>query len=71
MAYVNSTRSVSVSFSDRFSALLKVAQEMIERRRVYARTVDELSALSDRDLADLGLSRSNISSVAREAAYRD
>ena len=37
--------------------------------RVYRNTIAELAALSNRDLADLGLSRSMISSVAHEAAY--
>lgn len=36
---------------------------------VYRRTIRELSNLSDRDLADLGLSRSMIRSLAHEAAY--
>jgi uncharacterized protein YjiS (DUF1127 family) len=40
-----------------------------QRRRVYVQTVTELNALSDRDLADLGLHRLMISSVAKEAAY--
>ena len=71
MAYVNSSRSVSVSFSDRFSAIVKVVMDLIERRKVYARTVFELQSLSDRDLSDLGLSREAIADVAREAAYRD
>lgn len=34
----------------------------------YRQTVRELSRLSDRDLADLGISRFDIDSVAREAA---
>lgn len=33
----------------------------------YSRTVRELEALSNRDLADLGISRSDIGRVAREA----
>ena len=33
----------------------------------YSRTVAELKALSTRDLSDLGLSRSDIPRVAREA----
>lgn len=70
MAYVNSTRSVSVSFSDRFNAVVKVVMAMIERRKVYMQTVKELNLLSDRDLADLGISRSAIADVAREASYR-
>ena len=37
--------------------------------RLYVRTLDELDALSDRDLADLGLSRLQIREVARESVY--
>ena len=35
----------------------------------YSRTVSELEALSNRELADLGIARANIVDVAREAAY--
>jgi len=68
MAYVNS-RSASLSFSDRFVALVKAGKDALERRRIYNETLAELRNLSDRDLNDLGLVRSNISAVAREAAY--
>ena len=68
MAYVNS-RSASVSISDRFGALVKMVKDAVERRQVYAVTVRELSALSDRDLNDMGISRLAITDVAREAAY--
>ena len=40
-----------------------------ERRKVYRNTHHELSMLTDRDLADLDISRSNIHSLASEAAY--
>ncbi|MGV8985051.1 MAG: DUF1127 domain-containing protein [Cypionkella sp.] len=70
MAYVNSTRSAQVSFSDRFGAIVKVLKDAIERRRVYNQTLYELQSLSDRDLADLGLSRVGLSDVARAAAYQ-
>lgn len=36
----------------------------------YSRTVQELESLSNRDLADLGISRSDIPRLAREAARR-
>ena len=68
MAYVNS-RSASASISDRFGNILKSVKAAVERRRVYARTVQELSSLSDRDLTDMGISRLAIVDVAREAAY--
>jgi len=34
----------------------------------YLATYDELNALSDRELADIGLSRPNVRDVARQAA---
>ncbi len=70
MAYMNSTRSAHLSFYDRFAALAAAAKDMIARRRVFNQTLFELSHLSDRDLSDLGLSRANITEVAREAAYK-
>ncbi len=70
MAYVNSSRSAQVSFYDRFAAVVKVVSDLIERRRVYNQTLFELNNLSDRDLSDLGLSRSTLAEVAREAAYK-
>jgi uncharacterized protein YjiS (DUF1127 family) len=41
---------------------------VLRRRRIYSRTQAELSALTDRELADLGISRFDIARVAREAA---
>lgn len=69
MAYVNATRQDSVSFGDRIVALVKVVGQAMQRRRAYHQTIFEMNNLSDRDLADLGLSRCDIPSVAREAAY--
>jgi len=39
------------------------------KRKVYRATYHELSTLSDRDLRDLGIPRSNIRRLALEAAY--
>ncbi|WP_282026939.1 DUF1127 domain-containing protein [Limimaricola cinnabarinus] len=47
------------------TARLKAA---IARNRVYRQTQRELSLLTDRDLADLGISRSAITQIARDAA---
>ena len=44
-------------------------REAWARYRLYRQTVSELVGLSDRELADLGLHRSHIRSVAREHAY--
>lgn len=39
-----------------------------DERRAYLETFRELQALSDRDLADIGISRGDIERIAREAA---
>lgn len=44
-------------------------QAALARHKVYRTTVNELSALSDRSLADLGIARCTIKRVARETAY--
>ena len=44
-------------------------RDALGRRRVYSATYHELSMLSDRDLADLGIPRSSIRRLALEAAY--
>jgi uncharacterized protein YjiS (DUF1127 family) len=41
--------------------------EFVRRWKRYNRTVSELSHLSNRELADLGLTRSDIPRIAREA----
>ncbi len=69
MVYVNSTRTASHGLFDRISGLISALKLSAQRRRVYAQTLSELAALSDRDLLDLGLNRATISEVAHEAAY--
>ncbi|RJE82764.1 DUF1127 domain-containing protein [Paracoccus onubensis] len=46
-------------------------QENRARRAIYHQTLRELNALTARDLADLGISRSMITRLAHEAAYSD
>lgn len=70
MAYVNTSARADVSsFRELVLRPLHSLQLMAQRRRVYRQTLAELSALSDRDLSDLGLHRSLIRAVAKDAAY--
>lgn len=39
------------------------------KRRVYKTTLSELGELSNRDLADLGIARSEVRRIAWQAAY--
>jgi uncharacterized protein YjiS (DUF1127 family) len=43
-------------------------KDRIAKYKRYNRTVKELMFLSDRELTDLGISRSDIRRIAREAA---
>ena len=52
------------------SGLIATLRARYDQNRTYRQTVAELSALSDRSLADLGLSRSMIRPLAREVAAR-
>ncbi len=69
MAYVNSTRSLNISFADRLGNIAKSVKLALHRRRLFNQTVRELNALSDRELADLGIHASMIKQIATEAAY--
>jgi uncharacterized protein YjiS (DUF1127 family) len=69
MAYVDRTRIAQNTWGARLMAIMTRITEDRARRALYSRTVQELNALTDRDLADLGISRLQIEDVAREAAY--
>ena len=69
MAYVNTTRVARKGLLDRLAVLKDGVATAVQRRRTYARTVAELTALTDRDLTDLGISRLSIPEIAHEAAY--
>lgn len=53
----------------RVSALLDAVRQEWRRRRIYRATLRELRALSQRELDDLGISRTMISRLAAEAAW--
>ncbi len=69
MAYVNSTRAATSGIADRFNIVLASVRAAIVRRQKYSQTLRELNALTERELLDLGISRSMISRIAAEAAY--
>jgi uncharacterized protein YjiS (DUF1127 family) len=56
------------NLQDRIALLSAKFGNWVRARRSYYRSVAELSAMSDRDLADIGISRSDIQAVARQAA---
>ena len=52
------------------SNALHTLADRLERHATFRTTLNELSSLSNRELADLGMSRSGLRSVAYEAAYK-
>ncbi len=54
---------------DRLISLRGGLRARFDAWKVYRKTFAELNALSDRELTDLGLGRTDIRRVARDAAY--
>jgi uncharacterized protein YjiS (DUF1127 family) len=48
--------------------MFEVLKTRIATWKRYSRTVSELQSLSNRELADLGIARTDISRVAKDAA---
>ena len=69
MADLNATRIAPIGLGDRIAAALASIKDAARRRAVYRQTLRELNALSMRDLNDLGIHKSMIARIAREAAY--
>jgi uncharacterized protein YjiS (DUF1127 family) len=57
------------SFGQGLSTLRTRLAERFARYQAYRTTLSELSMLTDRELADMGVHRSDIRDIAFEAAY--
>ncbi len=68
MAFFTETHS-GAGIAHRLGLIWADYKEEMARRKVQRTTYRELSALSNRELADLGLARGNIRRIAYEAAY--
>ena len=44
-------------------------RKSIADRRLYRQTLDELQALNDRELGDLGISRHSVREIAHDTVY--
>ena len=69
MTHVSNTQSVAAGgFFGAIEAWFAQALQMWRVRRDIRRTYKELSALTNRELDDLGLTRGDIARVSRESA---
>ena len=69
MAYTNTQTVAGIPVSGWMGDVLAKWNVARERRAVYLQTLNELSAMSDRDLADINVARVSIEDIAHEAAY--
>ncbi len=63
------TTPAGASIWQRLSEMAATLSERRAQHRAYASTVNQLVALSDRDLTDMGIHRADIHDIARQAAY--
>ena len=76
MTFMNPTHSSDRShgawqFLSRVGSMLAGLSDSYRRYRVYQETCDALQGLSDRELADMGVNRFEIPTVAGRAAFSD
>ena len=70
MAFVSLPRpNAPIAFPVRVMYAFESFKKAMQQRAMYRKTINELSALSNRELNDLGLCRSMIADVAHNAVY--
>lgn len=69
MALFTQTQTNGSVAGDRIRRFRDFIVTRIQQNREFRRTYEELNSLSDRDLADLGMIRSDIGRIARETVY--
>ncbi len=70
MAYANTTTAPKTSFFARIGTAFDALATRYKQHRLYRETFDGLSALSNRELNDLGLNRSELRRISWESATR-
>ena len=68
MTFVDNIHRFEDALVDRMRDSFEEARRQHKMRKSYRRTYDELNALSERDLTDLGLARADIHDLAKRAA---
>ena len=66
----HTTRSTGFGFARFLGETLDNIRLSFARQRAYTQTFNQLDALSDHELNDIGLGRSDIRDIARDTASR-
>lgn len=70
MAYAHDSARFDTGIARRIETLMTALRQFRARRAAFNQTYTELSLLSQRELDDLGIARSDIAQIARDAAAR-
>lgn len=65
MAHALNTTSLSADMATSLQGIASKWRAAREKRAVYNRVFQDLATLSDRDLADIGIARTDIDRIAR------
>lgn len=68
MAFAQDLTRRPTALAYRFDDAVSALRRFRARRAAFNQTYNELAILSDRELNDLGIARSDIAAVARQAA---
>ncbi|MCJ7871646.1 DUF1127 domain-containing protein [Phaeobacter sp. J2-8] len=68
MAHALSNTSIGFGPNSSVSKLVTAFKTARARRAIFAQTYSELASLNDRELADIGVARSNIRAIAKKHA---
>lgn len=69
MTYVGTANTIEIDFANRIATAFRGIVGNVARTVLAWRTARELSALSTRELDDLGISRVEIRAIAHKAAF--
>lgn len=70
MAHATDIRVPTAGFAERIAGLAEGFRRRRAERELFRATFDELSRLSDRELADVGIHRSQIATIARSTVRK-
>lgn len=70
MSHMSHTRPAAHGAFERVSDFAGGLRTRFQQYCMFRETLSDLSALTDRELTDLGIRRTDLRRVARDAAYR-
>lgn len=68
MAFATDNRTHTATLTDRVQDVVARVQDHLRVRKIYRDTLTELEQLTTAELADIGIHRSQLRTIAREAA---